>query len=82
MRILAAALLSLTLAQAAAVKRTTVDINRARMDELKALKRIGDVRAAAIVNRRPYARKDELVRKGTVSQAVFDEIRGQIVARQ
>lgn len=96
MRIVAAALLSLTLAfaaaaapeatkaqaQAGAVKTATVDINRASLDELKALKGIGDVRAAAIVNGRPYARKDELVRKGIVPQAVYDEIREQIVARQ
>lgn len=96
MRILAVALLSLTLAlpaaataeaskapaQADAIKTTTVDINRASLDELKALKGIGDVRAAAIVNGRPYARKDELVRRGIVPQAVYDEIREQIIARQ
>ena len=48
----------------------------------RALKGISDVRAAAIVKGRPYARKDELVPKGIVPQLVYDEIREQIVARQ
>lgn len=67
---------------ASAAKTGMVDINRASLDELKALKGIGDVRATAIVKGRPYTRKDELVRKGIVPQAVYDEIREQIVARQ
>jgi len=96
MRALAIALMTLALAlpataandvakapqAASAAKSTVVDINRASLDELKALKGIGDVRAAAILKGRPYARKDELVRKGIVPQAVYDEIREQIVARQ
>ena len=67
---------------ASAAKTTVVDLNRASLDELKALKGIGDVRAAAIVKGRPYTRKYDLVRKGIVPQAVYDEIREQIVARQ
>lgn len=98
MRLLAAALLSLTLAmpalaaneaakipaqaQAETAKAGMVDINRASLDELKALRGIGDVRAAAIVKGRPYARKDGLARKGVMPQAVYDEIREQIVARR
>lgn len=96
MRALAVALMTLALAlpvaaandvakasQAASSATTAVvDINRASLDELKALKGIGDVRAAAIVKGRPYARKDELVRKGIVPQAVYDDIREQIVARK
>lgn len=96
MRVLAIALMTLGLAlpaaavsdvakapqAASAAKSTIVDLNRASLDELKALKGIGDVRAAAIVKGRPYTRKDELVRKGIVPQAVYDDIREQIVARQ
>ena len=96
MRALAIALMTLALAlpaaaandvakapqAASAAKSTVIDINRASLDELKALKGIGDVRAAAIVKGRTYARKDELVRKGIVPQAVYEEIREQIVARQ
>jgi DNA uptake protein ComE-like DNA-binding protein len=95
MRATLAALLALTLALTLPASAATdppasapqaqagvVDINRASLDELKALKGIGDVRAAAIVKGRPYARKDELVRRGIVPQAVYDEIREQIIARQ
>ncbi len=59
-----------------------VDLNRASVEELMALKGIGEVRAKAIVQGRPYTRKDELVRKGIVPQSVYDEIREQVVARQ
>lgn len=67
---------------ASAAWTTVVDLNRASLDELKALKGIGDVRAAAIVMGRPYTRKDELVHKGIVPQAVYDDIREQIVAQK
>jgi DNA uptake protein ComE-like DNA-binding protein len=92
MRALLAALLALTLAfpvaaadapkAASTAQSGLVDINRAAVAELVALKRIGDDRAAAIVSGRPYARKDDLVRRGIIPQAVYDEIRERIVARQ
>jgi competence protein ComEA len=95
MRVLPAALIALgalilTLPAAAAdVPKATsaeqaglVDINRATVAELVALKGIGEVRAAAIVKGRPYARKDELVRRGILPQAVYDQVRESIVARQ
>lgn len=59
-----------------------LDINRASAKELMALKGIGEVRAAAIIRGRPYARKDELVQQGIVPYAVYDEIKEQIVAKQ
>lgn len=67
---------------ASAPQAALVDLNRASLAELIALKGIGEVRAAAIVKGRPYARKDELVRRGIVPQSVYDEIREQIIARQ
>ena len=66
----------------AAAQAATVDINRASVDELKALKGVGEVRAAAIVKGRPYGRKDDLVRRGIIPESVYNEIREQIVARQ
>lgn len=59
-----------------------LDINRASVDELKALKGVGDVRAAAIVKGRPYGRKDDLVRRGIIPESVYNEIREQIIAKQ
>lgn len=67
---------------AAAATAGQVDINRASLDELKALKGIGDVRAAAIVKGRPYARKDDLVRRGIIPESVYNEVREQIIAKQ
>ena len=40
-----------------------LDINTASEDELRALKGIGDIRAAEIIKNRPYMGKDELVQK-------------------
>lgn len=59
-----------------------IDINRAKAEELMTLKGIGDARAKAIIKGRPYARKDELVQKKIIPQAVYDEIKDKIVAKQ
>jgi len=70
---------TLLLAQA---KTELIDINRAKAEELMTLKGIGEARAKAIIKGRPYARKDDLVRKKIVPQHVYDEIKEQIVAKQ
>lgn len=67
---------------AAQPKSAPIDINRANVKELMALKGIGEVRANAIVRGRPYARKDELVQRGIVPLGVYEDIRDQIIARQ
>jgi competence protein ComEA len=59
-----------------------IDINTASEKELRALKGIGDVRAASIVKNRPYKGKDELVQKGIIPQGVYDEIKDKIIAKQ
>ncbi len=59
-----------------------IDINRASKQELMSLKGIGEVRAQAIIRERPYARKDEIVQKGIVPLAVYDDIKDRIIARQ
>lgn len=59
-----------------------IDINRASAEELMTLKGIGEVRASNIIYGRPYARKDELVKRGIVPYAVYDSIKNQIIARQ
>lgn len=71
-----------TAVNATTAQMTLIDINRASPDELKTLKGIGEVRAAAIVKGRPYARKDDLVRRGIIPESVYGEIREQIIARQ
>jgi competence protein ComEA len=63
-------------------KAAPLDINSASVAELQALKGIGDARAAAIVKGRPYKGKDDLVQKKIISQAVYDGIKDQIIAKQ
>lgn len=67
---------------AARAEASRIDINRASAGELMTLKGIGEVRASAIIYGRPYARKDELVKRGIVPYAVYDGIKDQIIAKQ
>lgn len=67
---------------AASPKTDLIDINRASAKELMTLKGIGEVRAAAIIRGRPFARKDELVQQGIVPLPVYEEIKDRIIARQ
>ena len=71
-----------TPAPAPAMKVELLDINTATVDQLKALKGVGDARAAAIVKGRPFKGKDELVQKGIVPQNVYDDIKDKIIAKQ
>ena len=65
-----------------AAKVTPLDINAATQDELKALPGIGDAYSKKIVEGRPYAGKDELVKKKIIPQSTYDKIKDLIVARQ
>ena len=88
--IFAAAMLAIAPSVAADVKALVVaqakteliDINRATAEELMTLKGIGEARAKAIIKGRPYARKDDLVRKKVVPQSIYDEIKDRIIAKQ
>jgi len=66
----------------AEAKTELLDINRAKAEELMTLKGIGEARAKAIIKGRPYARKDDLVRKKIVPLAIYDEIKDKIIAKQ
>ena len=66
----------------AQAKTELVDINRAKAEELMTLKGIGEARAAAIIKGRPYARKDELVQKKIIPEAVYNDIKDRIIAKQ
>jgi len=66
----------------AQAKTELIDINRATAEELMTLKGIGEARAAAIIKGRPYARKDDLVRKKIMPQSIYDDIKDKIIAKQ
>jgi DNA uptake protein ComE-like DNA-binding protein len=61
---------------------TAIDINSADGSSLTTLPGISPARAQRIIDNRPYAHRHDLVSKGVLSQAEYDRISGQIVARQ
>jgi competence protein ComEA len=63
-------------------KKAPLDLNSASEADLKMLPGIGDAYAKKIVENRPYARKDELVKKKVLPAATYDKIKGQVVAKQ
>lgn len=59
-----------------------IDINNASKDDLMKLKGVGDATADKIIAGRPYHAKNELVKKQIVSQPVYNQIKGRIVAHR
>ncbi len=71
-----------TPAAATDTKKELLDINSATAAQLEALKGVGKVRAEAIIKGRPYKGKDELVQKKIIPDAVYADIKDQIIAKQ
>jgi competence protein ComEA len=59
-----------------------ISSNSATAEQLKDRPGINSGYSEKIIKGRPYKRKDELVQKKIIPQAMYDKIKDQIVARQ
>lgn len=55
-----------------------VNINTASLAEIDSLVGIGEVRARAILDNRPYSKIDDLVSKAKIPQSVYEKIKDQV----
>lgn len=58
-----------------------IDINTASQEVLATLPGVGPAHAEDIVQGRPYRAKLDLVRRGIISEATYQTIRDQVIAR-
>ena len=58
-----------------------IDINSASQEVLATLPGVGPVHAEAIVQGRPYRAKLDLLRRGIISEATYQTVRDQVIAR-
>jgi len=68
--------------KAEAKKKELLDINSASAEQLRTLSGIGEAYSTKIIENRPYKRRDELVQKKIIPQAIYDKIKDQIIAKQ
>jgi competence ComEA-like helix-hairpin-helix protein len=63
-------------------KGELVDINSASAEELDKLPGVGPARVKAIIAKRPYNGKDDLLQRKIIPASVYNQIKDKIIARQ
>jgi DNA uptake protein ComE-like DNA-binding protein len=66
----------------AAAKVKLVNINGAKIEELKTLPGIGDAEAEKIIAGRPYGSKAHLTTRNIISPEIYDGVKGLVIATQ
>lgn len=61
-----------------AVETGLISINQADMKTLQTLSGIGEVKAQAIIDNRPYSNLDDLVSKKVISESLLNNLRAQL----
>jgi competence protein ComEA len=59
-----------------------LDLNTATPQQLKALPGMGDAYVKRIVDGRPYTAKNQLLTRGILPQAAYEQIKDQIIAHR
>jgi competence protein ComEA len=59
-----------------------LDINTASSEQLKSLPGVGDAYVRRIIAGRPYTAKNQLVTRGVLPQAAYDQLASQIIAKR
>jgi competence protein ComEA len=65
-----------------AADASRLDLNTATPAQLKALPGMGDVYVKRVVDGRPYTAKNQLVTRGILPQAAYDQIKDQVIAHR
>jgi competence protein ComEA len=65
-----------------AADATKLDLNTATPEQLKALPGMGDAYVKRIVDGRPYTAKNQLVTRGILPPAAYEQIKEQIIAHR
>ncbi len=71
-----------TVAQKIAADKDLLDLNTAKLEDLKKLPGIGDAYAQRIIAARPYTEKNQLISRGILPAAAYDKIKDQIIAHR
>lgn len=65
-----------------ASETSPLDLNSATEEQLRTLPGVGPARAQAIIAGRPYAGKDDLVKRNILPKNVYDGVKDRIIAKQ